>query len=217
MEGVLGERFEQALAFTNQLHRKQKRKTSGVPYVAHLLGVAAIVIEDGGGEDEAIAALLHDSLEDQGRHYPGGVPALAAEIERRFGADVRRMVEALTECASDEERAISDKRERWRAHKRAYFAQIGNAGADVRRISCADSLYNTRSLAMGFRRLGTRLWTRFMTGRGDDQIWAYRSAAEAFQAAGAGPLADELAAAVDELERMVGYGNAAGGTARGSV
>jgi GTP pyrophosphokinase len=214
---VLGERFEQALAFTNQLHRKQKRKTSGVPYVGHLLGVAAMVIEDGGGEDEAIAALLHDSLEDQGRHYQGGVPALAAEIERRFGGEVRRMVEALTECSSDEERAISDKRERWRAHKRAYFAQIASAGPDVRRISCADSLYNTRSLAMGFRQLGPRLWTRFMTGRGDDQIWAYRSAAEAFRAAGTGHLADELAAAVDELERMVGNGNGSRGNARGGV
>jgi GTP pyrophosphokinase len=199
---VLGERFEKALAFANQLHSKQKRKTSGVPYVAHLLGVAAIVIEDGGGEDEAVAALLHDSLEDQGRHYPGGVDALAAEIEQRFGGEVRRMVEALTEQSSDEERAIGDKRERWRAHKRAYFAQIASAGAAVRRISCADSLYNTRSLAMGYRQLGTRLWTRFMTGRGDDQIWAYRSAAQAFRAAGTGHLADELAAAVDELERL---------------
>jgi GTP pyrophosphokinase len=203
VEEVLGPRFEEALAFTNQLHRKQKRKTSGVPYVAHLLGVAAIVIEDGGGEDEAIAALLHDSLEDQGRHYPGGVPALAEEIARRFGAEVRRMVEALTERPSPEERGLSDKRERWRAHKRAYFAQISIAGRDVLRISCADSLYNTRSLAMGYRQLGPRLWTRFMTGRGDDQIWAYRSAAEAFQAAGTGHLADELAAAVDELERMI--------------
>jgi (p)ppGpp synthase/HD superfamily hydrolase len=203
-EVVLGERFEQALVFAHQLHKKQKRKTSGAPYVAHLLGVAALVIEDGGGEDEAIAALLHDSLEDQGRHYPGGVAALAAEIEHRFGAEVRRMVEALTERPSEEERGISDKRERWRAHKRAYFVQIENAGPEVRRISCADSLYNARSLAMGFRRLGPRVWTRFMTGRADDQIWAYRSAGEAFRAAGTGPLADELAAAVDELERLVG-------------
>jgi (p)ppGpp synthase/HD superfamily hydrolase len=124
------------------------------------------------------------------------------EIERRFGAEVRRLVEALTERSTGEERAISDKRDRWRAHKRAYFEQIATAGPDVRRISCADSLYNTRSLASGFRRLGPRIWTRFMTGRADDQIWAYRSAAEAFRAAGTGPLADELAAAVNELERV---------------
>ena len=201
---MLGERFEEALAFANQLHRKQKRKTSGVPYVGHLLGVAALVIEDGGGEDEAIAALLHDSLEDQGRYYDGGVAALSAEIERRFGSEVRRLVELLTERSSEEERAIADKRARWRAHKQAYFAQIASAGPEVRRISCADSLYNTRSLVMGFRRMGERIWTRFMTGRADDQVWAYRSAAEAFRAAGTGPMADQLAAAVDELERLAG-------------
>src|SRR5215831_5892905 len=102
------------MVFAHQLHRKQRRKTSGVPYVAHLLGVAALVIEDGGTEDEAIAALLHDSLEDQGRYYPGGSGALAAEIEARFGGEVRRMVEALTESASDEGPRIADKRERWR-------------------------------------------------------------------------------------------------------
>src|SRR3954447_25367848 len=94
-EVVFSDRFESALTFAHQLHRKQTRKTSGVPYVAHLLGVAAIVIEDAGTEDEAIAALLHDSLEDQGRHYPGGVPALAIEIEQRYGHNVREMVEAL--------------------------------------------------------------------------------------------------------------------------
>ena len=201
---MLGERFESALVFAQQLHRKQKRKTSGAPYVAHLLGVAALVLEDGGGEDEAIAALLHDSLEDQGRHYAGGVESLAQEIERRFGGDVRRMVEALTERSGEAERGISDKRERWRAHKRAYFAQIATAGPEVRRVSCADSLYNARSLVMGLRMMGPRIWTRFLTGRAEDQIWAYRSAGEAFRAAGTGAMADELADAVDQLERLVG-------------
>jgi len=202
-EGVFTERFGQALAFAHELHRKQKRKTSGVPYVAHLLGVAALVIEDEGREDEAIAALLHDSLEDQSRHYPGGEPALAAEIEARFGEPVRRMVEALTERRSPEESGIEDKRERWRVHKRAYFEQIKTAGPQVRRISCADSVHNVRSLLKDYRRMGDRIWARFMTARGDDQVWAYRAAAEAFQAAGAGPLAGELAEAVDALERAI--------------
>ena len=82
---VFSDCFAQALAFAHQLHRRQTRKTSGVPYVAHLLGVAALVIEDGGSEDEAIAALLHDSLEDQGAGYPGGVERLSEEIGERFG------------------------------------------------------------------------------------------------------------------------------------
>jgi len=201
---VFSERFGQALAFAHELHRKQRRKTSGVPYVAHLLGVTALVIEDEGTEDESIAALLHDSLEDQGQHYPGGVAALAAQIEARFGVDVRRMVEALTERRTEEEMRIADKRERWRAHKVAYFEQIGAAGPAVRRISCADSLHNVRTLLKDYRRMGERIWTRFMTGRGDDQVWAYRAAAEAFRAARTGPLADELAEAVDALDREIG-------------
>jgi (p)ppGpp synthase/HD superfamily hydrolase len=203
---VFTERFSQALAFAHEIHRKQKRKTSGVPYVAHLLGVAALVIEDEGTEEEAIAALLHDSLEDQARHYEGGEPALAAEIEARFGPQVRRMVEALTERRDAEEMQISDKRERWRVHKRAYFEQIRKAGPEVRRISCADSLHNVRTLLKDFRHLGDRIWTRFMTGRGDDQVWAYRSAAAAFHAAGTGPLAEDLSEAVNALEAAIAAG-----------
>jgi (p)ppGpp synthase/HD superfamily hydrolase len=205
---VFSERFERALAFAARLHRRQRRKTCGVPYVAHLLGVAALVIEDGGTEDEAIAALLHDSLEDQGRHYPGGEPALAGEIETQFGGEVRRLVESLTERGHDELRTIADKRERWRAHKRAYFGKIRDADPSVRRISCADSLHNVRSLLQDYRRMGERIWTRFLTGRGDDQVWAYRSAAEAFREAGTGPMAEELAEAVDALERAIAEGRA---------
>jgi (p)ppGpp synthase/HD superfamily hydrolase len=203
---LYSERFGDALAFAHELHRRQIRKTSGVPYVAHLLGVAALVIEDEGAEDESIAALLHDSLEDQGRHYPGGVPQLASDIEARFGAAVREMVEACTEGVSEEEAAIRDKRERWRAHKRGYFEQIRNAGPAVRRISCADSLHNVRTLVKDYRRMGERIWTRFLTRNGDDQVWAYRSAGEAFVAAGVGPMAEELLRAVDELAGLVRAG-----------
>jgi (p)ppGpp synthase/HD superfamily hydrolase len=107
---AFSERFEQALAFSHQLHRRQQRKASGVPFIAHPLSVAALVIEDGGTEEEAIAALLHDSLEDQGCHFPGGAEALAAEIERRFGSDVRRIVESVTERSSPQEAYIRDER-----------------------------------------------------------------------------------------------------------
>ena len=105
MNIVFSERFDDALAFTHQLHRRQVRKTSGVPYIAHPMSVAALVIEDGGSEDEAIAALLHDSLEDQGRHYPGGVAQLAQDIGARFGEEVLRIVQACTERTSEEEAA----------------------------------------------------------------------------------------------------------------
>jgi (p)ppGpp synthase/HD superfamily hydrolase len=201
---VYSERFDRALSFAHSLHRKQTRKTSGVPYVAHVLSVCALVIEDGGTEDEAIAALLHDSLEDQSRHWDGGEDALAAEIEAQFGAEVLELVLGLTERPAPEEAGISDKKERWRAHKRGYFRQIGAAGASVRRISCADSLHNVRTLLKDYRTMGERIWTRFQTRNGGDQVWAYRSAGEAFVAAGAGPLADELLRAVADLERLIG-------------
>lgn len=200
---MFSERFEHALAFAHQLHRKQKRKTSGAPYVAHLLGVAAPVIEDGGSEDEAVAALLHDSLEDQA-HSRGGVGALALDIGRKFGPSVLRMVDALTERHSPEERQIGGKRERWRAHKEAYIRQIGSADPCVRRISCADSVYNVRSLTRDYLRMGDELWTRFLTRSRDDQLWAYDAVARAMLGSGGGPLAEELNRAVEELYRVTG-------------
>lgn len=203
MEDVYSERFDRALSFAHQLHRRQTRKTSGVPYVAHLLSVCALVIEDGGSEDEAIAALLHDSLEDQSRNYEGGEAKMAADIEAMFGPEVIALVLGLTERPAPEEAGISDKRERWRAHKRGYFRQIGAAGASVRRISCADSLHNVRTLLKDYRTMGEKIWTRFQTRNGGDQVWAYRSAGEAFVAARTGPMADDLLRAVADLERMI--------------
>jgi (p)ppGpp synthase/HD superfamily hydrolase len=200
---MYSERFGRALVFADELHRRQIRKTSGVPYVAHLLSVCALVIEDGGTEDEAIAALLHDSLEDQSRHYAGGEAQLAEDIGARFGPEVLAMVLGLTERPAPEEAGISDKREKWRAHKRGYFRQIGEAGASVRRISCADSLHNVRTLIKDYRTMGEKIWTRFQTRNGADQVWTYRSAGEAFAAAGAGAMAEELLRAVDELEKLI--------------
>ena len=197
---MFSERFEDALGFAHRLHRKQTRKTSGAPYVAHLLGVAALVIEDGGGEDEAIAALLHDSLEDQARHYPGGRQQLAADIGERFGAEVLRLVEALTEPGS----APGEKRARWREHRRQYIEQIVTQDAAVRRISTADSIYNVRSLTRDYLRMGDELWTRFLTRSRDDQLWAYDSLARVLRAAGSGGLAEELNRAVAELFAAVG-------------
>ena len=200
---MLSARFDAALAFAHNLHRRQARKTTGVPYVAHLLGVAALVIEDGGSEDESIAALLHDSLEDQGTRYAGGTARLAQEIGGQFGPEVLRIVEGCTERRTEEEMRIFDRRERWRVHKRAYFEQIRTADPSVRRVSCADSLYNVRSLSDGYRRLGDRIWTRFMTRNGQDQVWAYRGAAASFREVGVGAMADELADAVEQLASLI--------------
>jgi (p)ppGpp synthase/HD superfamily hydrolase len=199
---TLTERFDRALVFASEVHRTQKRKTSKAPYVSHLLGVCSLVLEDGGSEDEAIAALLHDSVEDRALVYEGGAPGLMEEIQRQFGPEVARLVNALTERPSAETRLIKDRRERWRAHKQLYIEQILSYDLSVRRISCADSLYNVRSLIGGYRLLGNKLWTRFMTRDPADQLWAYDAIARAFLDAGGTSLAFELDEAVEQLHRV---------------
>ena len=138
------------------------------------------MLEDGGSEDEAIAALLHDAVEDQAAGYPGGADALRDRIAREFGPEVLRLVDALTERPTVETAAIGDKRERWRAHKQAYIEQIFAYDLPVRRISCADSLYNVRSLISGYRSMGEKLWTRFMTRDAADQLWGYSAISRSF-------------------------------------
>ncbi|HYP08973.1 MAG TPA: HD domain-containing protein [Bryobacteraceae bacterium] len=201
---ILTDRFDRALLLASELHRKQKRKTSGAPYLSHLLGVCSLVLEDGGGEDEAIAALLHDSVEDQSAGYAGGEGALRDHIGVNFGPEVLRLVDALTERRSPETAAIRDKRERWRTHKQAYIEQILSYDLPVRRISCADSLYNVRSLISGYRAMGEKLWTRFMTREAADQLWGYSAISRAFTQAGGIGLAAELEDAIDQLHRVTG-------------
>lgn len=201
--GMLSQRFEDALVFAHHLHRHQRRKTTGVPYVSHLLGAASLVIDDGGTEDEAIAALLHDSIEDQSRGFPGGRDALAAEIERRYGAEVLRIVMACTEQGTPEVKRISDKRARWRAHKQHYIEQIVTRDVSVRRVSCADSIHNVRSMIKDYARMGDALWSRFLTKNGEDQLWAYDELAQALTDHGGTGLAAELRRAVDELARLL--------------
>ena len=134
-------------------------------------------------------------------HWSGG---LAADIELWFGAEVRRLVEALTERRGASGQDSGDARARWRAHRQRYIGEIVRADPRVRRISCADSLHNVRSLTQDFQRLGDAIWERFRTRSGEDQVWAYGALASALVESGAGPLAEELDRAVDELSRAVG-------------
>ena len=129
----LSDRFTEALTFAAELHADQVRKGSGTPYLAHLLGVASIVLEYGADEDEAIAALLHDAIEDR-----GGAQT-REEIRRRFGDWVTEIVDGCTD---------SDRQPKspWRQRKEAYIARLPQASKSVRLVSAADKLYNTRSL-----------------------------------------------------------------------
>ena len=123
---MLGERFDQALLYAGRLHARQVRKGTRIPYVAHLLAVTSIVLENGGDEDEAIAALLHDAVEDQGG------ASVRREIEARFGPRVA----AIVEGCSDSQVVPKPP---WRARKEAYIAHVQQASASVRLVSAASA------------------------------------------------------------------------------
>ncbi len=183
-------RFEEALVYATQLHARQKRKGTHIPYVAHLLSVAALVLEDGGDEDEAIAALLHDAVEDQGGR------ATLEEIRRRFGERVAAIVEACSD-------ADTIPKPPWRARKERYLEHLHQAPADVRRISAADKLHNARAILADLRSSGEKVWERF-TGGKDGTLWYYRKLVSAYREAGTNPIVEELDLVVSEIERLAG-------------
>ena len=186
-------RFEGALQYATRLHASQKRKGTEIPYIAHLLGVTALVLEDGGDEDEAIAALLHDAVEDQGGR------ATLEEIRRQFGDRVARIVEGCTDTETV-------PKPPWRQRKEQYLDHVRHAPPDVRRVSAADKLHNARAILTDFRREGDSLWTRFDGGK-DGTLWYYRSLVTAFRESGPNSIVEELDGVVTELERIAGDPN----------
>jgi GTP pyrophosphokinase len=185
---MLSPRFTEALTFATELHANQTRKGSGVPYIAHLLGVTSIALENGANEDEAIAALLHDAIEDQ-----GGATTREA-IRRRFGDTVTDIVDGCTD-------ADTTPKPPWLLRKEAYIAHIPTASASVRLVSSADKLHNARSILNDYRIVGESVWNRFQGGK-EGTLWYYRSLVEAFRKGGATPLVEELAQVVSELEKL---------------
>lgn len=184
---MLTERFERAMALACQLHAAQLRKLSSVPYVAHLLGVTSLVLEHGGTEDEAIAALLHDAVEDQGG------AATRQRIAEEFGENVAAIVDGCTDTDAA-------PKPPWKARKEAHIAHVAAASPSVRLVVAADKLHNVRSLVESVRRDGARVWEHFRGGR-EDTLWYYREMTAALRAAGANALVEELARMVAELER----------------
>jgi (p)ppGpp synthase/HD superfamily hydrolase len=189
---VLTQRFVEALRYAAELHQFQRRKGKGQPYVGHLLGVAAIVIQHGGGEDQVIAALLHDAVEDQ-----GGLPRLD-EIRNKFGAEVARIVDGCT----DSYEARGEKRD-WEERKRAYIERVAHEAEDVRLVSAADKLANAREILADYRVEGDEVFKRFQ-GRKHGTLSYYRRLVDVFRAAGTTPLVEELERVVSELERLAG-------------
>ncbi len=186
---LLTERFEDALRFAAHLHARQKRKGTSVPYVAHLLSVTSLVLENGGDEDQAIAALLHDAVEDQ-----GGKPTLQ-EIRRRFGERVARIVDGCTD-------SYGYPKPPWRKRKEDYLTHLRQADAEVRLVSLADKLHNARSILRDLRQDGPQSLSRFNGGR-SGTLWYYHSLVNIFQDLDDSPMVAELAVAVAEIDVVI--------------
>ena len=184
----LSSRFESAFLLASRLHADQVRKGTTIPYISHLMAVAALVLEAGGDEDQAIAALLHDAVEDQ-----GGKEVLE-EIQDRFGPRVAAMVAAL----SDTDQTPKPP---WRERKVAYLAHLQFASPEVLRISLADKLHNARTILSDLRDQGNATWERFNGGR-EGSLWYYRSLADIFLERCPSPMAYELDQVVTELEKI---------------
>ena len=190
MTAALTPRFDDAIAWASALHRNQVRKGTSIPYVAHLLAVASLALEAGATEDEAIAAVLHDSVEDQ-----GGAPVLA-EIRARYGDAVAAIVDGCTDTDVE-------PKPPWRPRKEAYLAHLPSASASVRLVSVCDKLHNARSILGDYRVHGEQVWMRFSGGR-EGTLWYYRELVKAYRKADTrGPVLDELERVVEELHRLV--------------
>ncbi|WP_422357003.1 HD domain-containing protein [Qipengyuania flava] len=184
----LTERFDDALTYASRIHRAQRRKGADIPYVSHLLGVAAIAIENGATEDQAIAALLHDAVEDQ-----GGAERLD-DIGMRFGEEVARIVDDCTD--SDME-----PKPPWRARKEAYLTSLSHKPAASLEVSIADKTHNAGAIVADRHVHGEQVWTRF-TGGKDGSLWYYRALADAFAELAPGTASDRFARLVREMERL---------------
>lgn len=193
---LLTQRFDDALRYAVGHHRRQLRKGGRIPYAAHLLAVAAITLEMGSTEDEAIGALLHDVVED------GGGREALADIEATWGADVARIV--LANSDADEE-----PKPPWRGRKEDYVAAVAHKRPDELRVSLADKLHNARAVLLDYRTVGDDLWRRFSAPDGGAGVrWYYRALLDAFTdraedlGEGAAPALAELRRTVDEIDAL---------------
>lgn len=185
----LGRRFLNAFSFALENHSGQVRKASSIPYIAHLMGVASLVLEAGGDEVLAIAALLHDVVEDC-----GGAPMLK-EVRRRFGSRVAKIVDGCTDTDQF-------PKPPWRERKDNYIQRLKTEHADTRLVSAADKLNNVRSIASDYRAIGESVWSRFNGGR-EGTLWYYRTLLDEFLRHKPNRVTRDLEVAVRELESLV--------------
>ena len=186
----LGSRFLRAFQFATRQHSGQTRKASTIPYIAHLMGVASIVLEAGGDEDLAIAALLHDVVEDCG----GAL--MLKQVRRRFGQRVADIVDGCTD-------AYEIPKPPWRERKQRYLRRLKKENSDTRLVSAADKLNNIRSILSDYRSLGEAVWSRFNGGR-QGTVWYYRTLRDEFLRSKPNRVTRDFDLAVRELESLTG-------------
>jgi (p)ppGpp synthase/HD superfamily hydrolase len=184
-------RFDDAFAYTHEVHRDHTRKGNGFPYIGHLMGVASIVIDDGGTEDEAIAALLHDAPEDRGGR------ARLEEIRAKFGDGVAKIVEDCTD-------SWTIPKKPWAERKKEYTELARTLNASSLRVSAADKVHNGYAILRDLRNIGDQTWVRF-NAPPDDILAHYQALVKSYREAGGGRLVDELDRIVRAIEREMGY------------
>lgn len=183
----LSKRFDHAVRYARRVHKQQPRKGTEIPYISHLLGVTSLVLEMGGNEDQAIAAMLHDAVED------GGAEHIEA-IRDQFGDDVLRIVLASTD--TDEK-----PKPPWRARKQAYLDSLPEKQRDELVLALADKLHNARATLLDHRQIGDAVWPRFKEGR-EGQLWYYGELIRHFDAR-ADELGPQCAAKLDDFRRTI--------------
>ena len=188
---TLTARFDDALRYAHDVHRQQVRKGTGSPYIGHLMGVASIVLDDGGSEDEAIGALLHDAAEDH-----GGRERLE-DIRSRFGDAIAKIVEDCTD-------SWETPKKPWIERKRGYVEHAGSLPPPSLRVSAADKVHNSYAILRDLRNEGEAVWSRFKAPA-DDVIAYYEGLVRAFRKSGGGRLVDELDRIVRGIQREMGY------------
>ena len=187
-------RFQEALGYAATVHAGQLRKGTAIPYVAHLLEVTAIVLQYGGGEDEAIGALLHDAAED------GGGQARLNDIRARFGDHVAVIVDGCSDSLAED----PAQKAPWPERKRTYVARIPAEPAPVRLVSAADKLANARAILDDYHEHRDEIWHRFK-GKREGTLWYYRAVADAFLKAERNDLTVKLDLIANELWRVTGF------------
>ena len=186
----LGPRLQRAFRYAAEKHAGQTRKQTAVPYLSHLMAVASLVLEAGGDEDMAIAALLHDVVEDC-----GGMPRLR-EVRKQFGPRVAKIVEGCTD-------SFGEPKPEWVQRKKDYLHEVKHTDAETRLVSASDKLHNVRTIRADYRQYGEGIWTRF-SGKREGTLWYYRALSDEYLRRNPNRSARELARAVAELERAAG-------------